>query len=143
MQPLHHAREAVSLALEPQRAGTLANVSRRERIGRFPASGAVFASVGANALAAGTLHAREEVLAVLQLLFLVAFLVYCAVRPRGGAALALPVVVGNVLIALLVAVERPRLALLLALVASVYLFVVAARLDEEDEQIAIGRRGRR
>jgi len=116
--------------------------SRWDRFGASPAAGAVIALFGGNLLVAGTLHAREAVVAVLQLILLAIFVAYCFARPHGGALLAVPVVGGGVLVGALSAVSLV-LGLAAALVVFAASFIVAGRLDERDDDLRHGRRPRR
>ncbi len=115
---------------------------RWSRFGAFPAAGAVIALFGGNLLAAGTLQGQPAIAAALQLILLGVFVAYCFARPYGGARLAAPVVGGGVVVGVLSAVA-PLLALVVAIVALGLAFVIAARLDERDDQLRGRRRGQR
>ena len=107
--------------------------SRWERLGAFPAAGAVIALFAGNLLVGGTLNARPVLAAALQLVLLAVFVAYCVARPHGGALLAVPVVGGGLLVGVLVSVA-PLLGVLAALALLVASFVVASRLDDRDDR---------
>ena len=119
---------------EPESTPDAGPSGRWARFGAFPATGAVIALFGVNLLVAGTLHAREGVAAGLQLILLGVFVAYCFARPHGGALLAAPVVGGGLLVGVLSAVS-PLLGLVAAVVVFATSFVVANRLDEQDDQL--------
>ena len=115
-------------------------MTRWNRFGQFPASAAVVALFGGDAVIAGLLHARETAMAVIQLLFLGAFLAYCCARPRGGALLALPVVVGSVLLSVLTVDGDNGVAIPVAIATFVASFVVANKLAQREDATPAARR---
>ena len=113
-------------------------MKRWDRFGAYPASGAVFALFGGNALTAGTLNARPAIAAAIQLILLGVFIAYCFARSHGGALLAATVVGSGFLIGVL-SVIATLLAVAAALVALAASVIVASRLDQRDDEIAPGK----